>query len=140
MLFSGRKVQNINTTCVNLTSLVLSQEILSRFDRILRCPYHTYDRYFTYWNFRQNSQKRSIQHFWIAVGFRKCCILILHADISSRAISLSWQFVLSYRNRSFRPYFMSKNSIYLFYSDKHNTWCKNLFRDNNFFLTHMQKR
>ena len=36
LLFSGRKVQNINTTCVNMTSLVLSQEILSWFDRILR--------------------------------------------------------------------------------------------------------
>ena len=135
MLFSGRKVQNINTTCVNMTSLVLSQEILSWFDRVLRCPYHTYDHFYTYRtkNFlgnRQNSQKRWIQHFWIVVAFRKCCILILHADISSRAIPLSWQFVLSYRNRSFRPYFMSKNSIYLFYSDKHNTWCKNLFRDN----------
>ena len=48
LLFSGRKVQNINTTCVNMTSLVLSQEILSWFDRVLRCPYHTYDHFYTY--------------------------------------------------------------------------------------------
>ena len=95
LLFSGRKVQNINTTCVNMTSLVLSQKILSWFDRILRrilkftTPTHTCLKISAKMSANDKDPKFSEKLNQAVVSFKKMLHLISHADMSSRAISLS---------------------------------------------------